>query len=200
MSLPPPRAREAGFTLIEMLVALAVVAAVGMAGLTVLETIVRVQERTQGRIERLERLDLAFLLIGRDVAQSRPESILLDGDRLSLRRPASGGTLTLSYGVADGALRRWVQAEGTGEAVMQRLMDGASGLGFRFLREDRSWSPTWPPEETGAAVGDAAPLAPLGIELTLALDPGEEAMTLVRLFEPPRAPVPVRRRWGSVAQ
>ena len=196
-----PRDPDAGLTLVEMLAALAVLAAVGMAGFTVLETIVRVHERTQGRIERLQRLDLALLLMGRDVAQSHPESILVDADRLSLRRPTTGGALALSYGVADGALQRRILADGAGEAVTQRLIDGASGVAFRFLLEDRTWSTTWPPEDVERdGPGERDPAAPLGIEFTLTLDSDGGEATLTRLLEPPRTPLPVPERRGYVPQ
>jgi len=58
--MTPIRDQEAGVTLIEMLVALSLFALVGIASFTTLDTILRVRERTDGRLEHLAQLDRAF--------------------------------------------------------------------------------------------------------------------------------------------
>ena len=51
MTPSPPRAgSEAGFTLVEMLVALALFALVGLASFALLETVIRTRDRTEGRL------------------------------------------------------------------------------------------------------------------------------------------------------
>ena len=47
------RDTEAGLTLVEVLVALALFSLIGLAGFTMLDNILRVQSGTQGRLERL---------------------------------------------------------------------------------------------------------------------------------------------------
>ena len=58
---------DAGFTLVEMLVALALFAAIGLAGFTVLDTVVRVRGGTEGRLERLGEIDRALALLTLDL-------------------------------------------------------------------------------------------------------------------------------------
>ena len=71
------RDQEAGVTLIEMLVALSLFALVGIASFTTLDTILRVRERTDGRLEHLAQLDRALLVFGRDIVQADPGTVTL---------------------------------------------------------------------------------------------------------------------------
>ena len=71
------RAGDAGLSLIEVLVSLAIFAVIGVAGLTVLDTVARTGENTEGRLERLADIDRAFLVIRRDLAQIAPIDVTL---------------------------------------------------------------------------------------------------------------------------
>ena len=64
------RDTEAGLTLIEVLVALALFSLIGLAGFTMLDNILRVQSGTQGRLERLGQIDRALVIFSRDLQES----------------------------------------------------------------------------------------------------------------------------------
>ena len=57
MTRAAPLPRDAGLTLIELLVAMAIFAVIGVAGLAVLDTVLNVNARTDGRLERLAQVD-----------------------------------------------------------------------------------------------------------------------------------------------
>lgn len=160
--------QEAGFTLVEMLVALALFALVGLASFTLLDTVIRTRDRTEGRLEEVAVLDRALILFGRDLGQSDPGSHRISDGVLTLSLEAAGGPRELSYELADDALTR--RAEQVGTITEQRLVGRVSALTLRGVDRAGGWHETWPPER------DGEPL--VGIEMQMTL--GEEAPTTVR--------------------
>lgn len=61
------RSLDSGVTLLEMLVALSVSAMVGVAGLTFLDNLTRIETHTSGRLDALARYDRAFFLLATDL-------------------------------------------------------------------------------------------------------------------------------------
>lgn len=167
---------EAGFTLVEMLVALALFALVALASFSILDTVIRTRDRTEGRLDAVAALDRALILWSRDLGQSDPGSQGLDDGVLRFGLDGAGGPAAMSYALVDGALER--QA---GE-VRQRIASGIADLGWRLLDREGTWHEAWPPG-TGAA-----PL--VGVEMRLMLAEGSESRpaTLRRLAELPLAP------------
>ncbi len=100
---------EAGVTLIEVLVSLAIFAVIGIAGLTVLDTVARTGERTDGRLERLAEIDRAFLVIRRDLAQISGLDTQLNEEGLAFRRLDADGSFAVRYFSEDVDLNRQVR-------------------------------------------------------------------------------------------
>lgn len=166
------RAPEAGVTLVEMLVALALFALVGLASFTTLDAVIRTRDRTEGRLEAVAALDRALILWSRDLGGSVPQSPAIAEGVLSFE----SGAGEMSYAVADGALvRRSV-------ALEQRLVEGVAAVGWRAMDRDGAWHEAWPPE-TGAA-----PLT--GLEMRLTLTGEEPAPSIRRLVELPLGTAP----------
>ena len=159
--IPEPRARdpEGGVTLVEMLVALVLCALIGVAGLTMLDAILRVDRATGAGLDRHADIDRAFLVIGRDTLTADAARLRLDEAALTL--PA--GPLVTSYRVEDGTLLRRTGAPG----VDQALLRGVTGAEWRVLDRLRAWHGSWP-------VPDAVPGA-IGVELRLSLEEPEGA-------------------------
>lgn len=187
------RGPEAGVTLIEMLVALALFSMIGLAGFTMLRTILDAQERTEGRMEQLARIDGTLRLLASDVETALPGRVTWDGRTLS-----TAGTegATLWRAGEDGSLLRAPSSgpertEPDTDVAAQRVLDGLEGWSWRFLPPDagaEAWLSSWPPEgqapDTGA---DAAAPAPLAAEVTLRVALGAGSPVEVRrLLQPPQ--------------
>jgi general secretion pathway protein J len=155
------RAGDAGLSLIEVLVSLAIFAVIGVAGLTVLDTVARTGENTEGRLERLAEIDRSFLVIRRDLAQIAPSEVTLTDNSLSFARAHGDRTRSIAYFLEGETLVRQVKT-GTGSGpVDQRLLVGVSALGWRLMDRGQRWHDAWPPN-AGATVG-----APMAAELAI---------------------------------
>lgn len=159
----PRRDAQAGFTLVEVLVALVLFALIGAAGLAVLDQVLRVQERTDGRLERLAQLQRAMHLVTTDFMQAAGGSVSFADGAVALRGSGGDGH-ALRYGLEDAALVRRVSAGIGQSAARQVLLTGASGLEWRFYAPDTGWAPDWPPATIGPPRGN-----PAAVELRLTL-------------------------------
>lgn len=137
------RHHEAGLTLIEVLVSLAVFAVIGVAGLTVINAVARTGERTDGRLERLAEIDRAFLIIRRDLAQIKPSSIRLTEDNLEFLRLSSDGPWRVEYRLEDKTLIREITLD-TATPVAQEMFKGVAAIQWRLMHEERRWVDEWP--------------------------------------------------------
>lgn len=189
---PPPatpgRDAEAGVTLVEMLVALAIFALVGLASFAVLDAVIRTRDRTEGRLERVAEIDRALFLFGRDLLQGDAGATTLADGVLAFGLRGAGGPAVMSYTFVDGVLERRVGGP-DGSGPRQRLLPGLAAARFRGLDASGAWHDAWPPEAAEGG-GDEAP-ALVGVEMVLALAEGEGAPTvrrlvpLARVAEPP---------------
>ncbi|CAM4099147.1 type II secretion system protein GspJ [Palleronia rufa] len=155
---------EAGVTLIETLVAVALFGLIGVAGFTMLDAMLRANGRAEAALDRVAALDLAFAVLRRDLLETDAGGLRLD--QTGLRLP---GARPLGYRVESGRLARTVGDPG----VEQILLPEVLGAEFRVLDGARDWHSDWPPQD-GAAVAAA-------VELTVETAAGEVA---TRLFQP----------------
>lgn len=172
-----PRRGDAGVTLIEVLVSLAIFAVIGLAGLAVLDTVARTGERTDGRLDRLSEIDRAFLIMRRDLAQATGVDTRLDSDALTFRRLHASGSLRVTYRIEDGTLRREVQTNSP-QPVVQHMLPGVAAGGWRVLDNANQWTASWPPS------GAAPSARPKAAELTLEIirDGFAAPQSVTRLF------------------
>ena len=175
----PARAPEAGVTLVEMLVALALFSLIGVAGYSVLETIVQTQARTEGRMERLAATDTALRLLTRDIQTGRVETLSYDGTALVLAGSGQGPPVAMRWLLGeDATLRRVIERPDPDRpAVAQVILDQVTGLDWRFLGSDGVWSAVWPPQEEGPWLR--------AVEATLRLEHGGAPVEVTRLIVPP---------------
>jgi general secretion pathway protein J len=167
------RHHEAGITLVEMLVALMIFALVALASFTTLDTILRVRERTDGRLEHLAKLDRALQVFGRDVAQSDPLEVKLEDN--VLRTTQTTGRALRTYLVADQTLQRENRFESADVPLVQSLMGNVSGISFRVLGEDREWRDIWP--------DPAEPMPAMAVDMVVTLTDGKTLKRLVLLVQ-----------------
>lgn len=74
------KAKNQGFTLLEVLIAISIFSVVSLAGFTIFDTVLRGDESSRIRSERQNELQHAFLLIERDVSQIAKRTLRINGE------------------------------------------------------------------------------------------------------------------------
>jgi general secretion pathway protein J len=157
-----PRQPDAGVTLIEMMVALALFALIASAGFALLDTVLRSQRSTEGRLDRLSQHQRALQVITSDMMMALPHSLRGD-ETLSFDRSGSLTDLQLRYRLADGVLWRDIATTGAPQRD-QALLRGVSAVTWRFLTPEGDWSDIWPVDPTLAT-----PRNPRAVDLVIQL-------------------------------
>lgn len=195
-----------GFTLLEMLIALAIFGLLAVMSYGGLASVLELQFHTDTEAARLAQLQKAYLVMQRDIEQvvKRPvrdefgdeRAPLVGETTLELTRggwsnPLGQARSTLqrvAYSYQDRQLQRYVwqvldRAQDS-LAVEQRLLDDILDLRLRYLADDDEWQEQWPPpfQDTGAAASAPPPL-PRAIEVTIE---HEHYGPLVWLFQMPQ--------------
>ncbi len=198
--------RQRAFTLIELLIALSIFAVLALLAYGGLNNLMVTRAATEVRAEELNRLQMTYRLLERDIEQWVPrpirnefgerEASLRAGDRIEAvleltrggwRNPAEQPRSALqrvAYAVRDKALLRYqwptLDRAPDAEPREQTLLEDVDELRLRFLDAADQWQERWPP--AGQAAGQ--PGAPG--------QPGAEI--------PPRAVevVLISARWGEL--
>jgi general secretion pathway protein J len=184
-----------GFTLVEVLVALAIVAIIGIMALEGLSEAMQQQSRTSERTERWREVQLAMRIVMQDLAQLHPRptreelgdsfkpSLLasptaqfpLELSRGGWSNPggfARGTVLRVAYAWEDDALLRftWPVADRTLATPPQRteLLTGVTNLEVRFRAQSGEWFSEWPPAQLAGSMRYVS--APRAIEFAVELD------------------------------
>jgi general secretion pathway protein J len=176
---PTPRRAHAGMTLIELMVAVAVFAVLGVLCWSGLSRLADGQAGLAAELERWRAIDRALQRIETRLLQVAAYSTP-PGQRLppALQHDPAAGTAALqfqalaedgprreAFALADGALvwQCWPGREAEGAAESDRLLAGARRLAWRFLAGD-TLAGRWPP------AGGALDRLPAAVELELELD------------------------------
>lgn len=203
---PVPRfSASRGFTLLELIVAIAVFAVVATMAYSGLDLLLRSRESLETQAQRQRELELAVLGIERDLRQAlaRPargpygdEQPALIGsgiaaewtvlDLTSSRDGVRTAALRVRYALIDGALWR------SRDAVLDRsprdtsrtrkVLGDVERLSWRFVAAGRQRLDQWPPR-TGITAPERLPRA---VEVTLTLKDIGEIVRLIELPESPR--------------
>lgn len=162
---PTPRDVTSGVTLVEVLVALVLFALIGGASFSVLDQVVRVQTRTEGRLQDLAQVQRAMHLVTQDFMQASGGSLVFADNAVSFRRNSGGGEMAVRYGIEDAALVRSVSGTGAEGLVRQTLLNDVGSAGWSFFDPGSGWVRTWPKAGAGAVRINPAAVA-LDLELT----------------------------------
>lgn len=215
MRAVPPRSKthaaptivgaERGFTLLELLVALAIFALLAVMAYGGLNAVLNTRSQTDRQAGRLAQLQLAIHLMEQDLAYAvdrgirdefgtaQPAMVGGSAAGLSLELTRAGWTNPLQqqrstlqrvgYRVADQALYRvsWPaldRPQGL-QPDEARILDQVSGLAVRFLDAQGEWHEQWPlPSDATQEV----PALPVAVELSISLSDWGD---ITRLFRVP---------------
>ena len=194
------RTHTSGFTLIEVLVALAVFGVMSALAYMTLGQTLNNSQMLNERMDRLQSIQRTMNYWSSELLQAAPRSIRADlGESEPALRSsfAADFSLQLTHG-------GWPNSAGVPRSTQQRtayrieddeliryhwnvldrtvnnipvatvLLDEIESLTFRFLQSDGEWSDQWPPVNVQAASNSTS--LPRAVEITLTL-PGEGELT-----------------------
>lgn len=194
-----------GFTLIEMLVALAIFAMVSAVSFTGIMVMIDNRERVTDHADRLAAVQTAVALLERDLQQAvarpirdplgDPRDAMLSDDLAALEFTRSGRSNPLgvrrselervAYRIEEDTLVRlsWQVLDQPPDPPRRdrALLDNATDISLRFMDDDAQWLPTWPPAD---ALPGAAQL-PRAVEVTIALDDLDTVTRVIGLANTP---------------
>ena len=186
--------RKRGFTLLELLVSLAIFALLATIAYTALDMVLNMRKEVEKRADRLTELQTAFMVMERDIEQAIARPIRDDlGDEQAALKGGGVGTTVLTLtrsgwrnplGVARSDLQRvaygfnnkqllresWSTLDrGPGnEPYGQVLINDVSAVDLRFLGQDRQWVGYWPPESSSSqAQNQNSVVMPRAIEISV---------------------------------
>jgi len=187
--------RCAGFTLLEILIAVAIFVVVGMLAMTGYNELTTQSDRIEDNAKRTRAIQAAVMRMGQDFATLEPRAVreplgselspalraqennevLAELTRSGWSNPAGVPRPTLqrvSYRVQEQKLFRdyWpvLDRTTTDEPTRVMLLDRVKSVSLRFMGADREWKQQWPP--LGYSGRDASFVRPLAVEITLELD------------------------------
>jgi general secretion pathway protein J len=201
------RARAGGFTLFELMIAIAIFAILAAIGYASLNSSIRFRETTERNVAKLHDLQTAVRLLGQDFGELAPRpvrsplggpnqpaliadrrntySVLLTrggwSNTAGLQRP---GLQRVGYFLDGTTLRRdtWTVLDATqsNEPVKRELLKRVKRFELRFMDRSRQWITQWP--SPAAAASGVTTDTPVVVEVTLEL---EDWGVITRMFEVP---------------
>lgn len=154
-----------GFTLLELVIALAIFALLGLASWTLFDGVLRVQRSSMAHEREFRALQRAVAVIERDLLHITSQPLVLEQTQLQVERANWRNPLdqprserqVLTYRLEGGALWRDSQGEGSQDVQAQKLLDDVRRLRWRLFDKQSGWRNDWPGGKDAAA--------PLAIEL-----------------------------------
>jgi general secretion pathway protein J len=195
-----------GFTLLEVMVAIAIFVVIGMLAMGGYNELIKQSDIVERNAKRTRAVQSAMQRLTQDFSELEPRPIrqplgssvdpallsdsrtqeLAELTRAGWSNPAGVPRSTLQrvrYRLEDNKLRRdyWVVLDRTlsVEPITTLLLDGVKVMTLRYLDANHRWHDQWPPP--GSAGPDTSRLRPVAVEINLELDDWGKLQRLVEV-------------------
>jgi len=197
---------QSGFTLIEVIIAIAIFAVVATLSYTGLQSVINSKTRTEASLDRLKQLQLSILTISTDMQQladrngkdalgsvlrkltTHDADTIVSFTRGGWRNPAHRTRSTLQrvayYIDEDTLIRRyWYHVDRADDEkfVDRELINNIDELSLRFLTEKDEWLEDWPSNEVLAGASPTSSPMPKAIEINLKMSDWGQVTRLVKV-------------------
>ncbi len=177
-----------GFTLIEVVVALALFALIAAAGAAMVTTVLDAQRHTAGRLDRLADIERTMAVVTRDLTEITDAPLTGGANGVTFDRHAGDGEIAVGYRLTGTRFER----VGGGTAAL--LLDGVTGVRWQYFDPGGGWQDHWPASETEAQTWPAA----VAVDLDLGGPPPNGHLR--RVVDLPVRPLPPGSVLGNVVQ
>ena len=119
---------QKGFTLLEILIAMAIFTLIGLASTGLLTTVIDSNDLSSERFQKLQQLQRAMVIIERDIQQAVPRAARIEGEQQNV--VMAGGESDMGAGDTLGFVRsgwhnpQYMLPRSTLQSVVYRLQDG----------------------------------------------------------------------------
>lgn len=202
-----------GFTLLEVMIAVAIFSLLAMGTYRMLSTVLKTDEVTRQHERDLRELSRAFASLDRDINQTLNRSVrdaygderatllgelgasdgnaALEFSRNGWRNPLGGARAQVQrvrWRLAGEKLERlyWnvLDQAVDSQPRVQKVLDGVQSLELRFLDDKGQWQEQWPPTSGDLSPAEAKKRMPLAVEVKLEHRHYGKLSRLYRLPEP----------------
>jgi general secretion pathway protein J len=209
-SILPGAGRQHGFTLLELIVSIAIFTIVGALAMGGYNQLVKQSGIAQEKMQRVRKVQAAVLKMSQDLEQLEPRPVrqplgsatlpaLLADNRNQVLMEFTRAGWSNSAGVQRSTLQRvdyrlqdkklyrdyYTVLDRTlaNEPVSAEILDKVHAVTLRFMDQTRTWQSQWPPlSGTGAQPGPAAARArPFAVEITVELEDWGKIVRVVEL-------------------
>lgn len=201
-------ARAAGFTLLELLIAVSIFAVVGILAMSGYNELLMQRERAAQTMLRARTIQRAMTRLAQDFEQLEPRPVRdatatttnpalyfnsggtyrVELTRAGWTNPAGVSRATLQrvgYRLLDGKLYRdyWTVLDRSlsSTPLQAQLLDRVTTFTLRFMDRNRQWQTTWPADSVGGSGIERARRLPMAVEITLTLEDWGELKRVIEV-------------------